>query len=273
MLRELELVTDRDDPRIDDYRNLRDRSLEERDRFVAESEVVLRVLLGRRTHPIRSVLLAQRRVEKLKPLLATLPESAPVLVAAQPVLDAITGFHIHRGVLASAERTRVPSARELVASLPPGPATVVATEGLTNHDNVGSVFRNAAALGADAIFLDAATCDPLYRKAIRVSVGACLIVPYGRTDSLGELIRELHRAAFTVIALTPNEPARAIESYRGTPPRRIALLLGSEGPGLCEATLALADERVRIRQRTSFDSLNVATACGIALHELAQAAR
>jgi tRNA G18 (ribose-2'-O)-methylase SpoU len=226
------------------------------------------VLVRRRTHPIRSVLIAQNRIDKLSSLLSQLPADVPVLTAPQAALDGITGFHVHRGVLAAAVRTPIPRAGEWLHSLPCGRATVIALEGLSNHDNVGSVFRNAAALGTDGICLDMATCDPLYRKAIRVSVGACLVVPYARCQSMAELIPELHRHGFTVVALTPNEPAVDIVSFATRRPDRVALLLGSEGPGLTESTLAAADVRVRIRQRASFDSLNVATACGIALHAL-----
>ena len=261
-------VADLADPRLDDYRNLRDKSLEQRASFVAESEVVLRVLIRRRTHPIRSVLLAESKIAKLAPLTALVPADVPVFAAPQAALDAISGFHIHRGVLASAARTPLPSPETFLAALP-ARATIIALEGLSNHDNIGAVFRNAAALGADGICLDPATCDPLYRKSIRVSVGACLLVPYTRCPSIAELVPLLHAAGFTIVALTPNDPARDITTFRAGRPDRVALLLGSEGPGVTPATLALADERVRIAQRTTFDSLNVATACGIALHELA----
>ncbi len=260
-------VADLADPRLDDYRNLRDKSLASSDRFLAESEVGLRVLIRRRTHPIRSVLVAESKIAKLAPLLALAPAEVPLFAAPQPALDAITGYHIHRGVLASASRTPLPALDAWLAALPPR-ATVIALEGLTNHDNVGAVFRNAAALGADGILLDPATCDPLYRKAVRVSVGACLVVPYTRTPPIAELLPPLRAAGFRILALTPNEPARPIATFRAARPDRVALLLGSEGPGLTESTLSLADDRVRIPQRVAFDSLNVATACAIALHEL-----
>jgi len=263
-------VTSLDEPRLGPYRNVRDRDLANSEVFLAESEVVLRVLIERATHPLRSVLLSRPRAEKLASLLAHVPAEVPIFVAEQPVIDAIAGFHLHRGVMACAARTPLADSAALLAALPPGPATVVVLEGLTNHDNVGAIFRNAAALGAAGILLDAATCDPLYRKAIRVSVGACLVVPYARDTRVADTIVSLKTHGFHVMALTPNEPARDIEEFRRERPDRIALLLGSEGPGLENATLALADDRVRIRQRAGFDSLNVATACGVALHELGQ---
>jgi tRNA G18 (ribose-2'-O)-methylase SpoU len=258
-----------DDPRLDDYRDVRDRDLAARDVFLAESESVLRVLVERGTHPLRSVLLGANRLEKLSPLLGKLPNHVPVFVGEQPVLDALTGFHIHRGVLAAAERTPVPDATRWLERLDAGPATLLVLEGVTNHDNVGSIFRNGAALGATGVVLDARTCDPLYRKAIRVSVGGCLVLPYARGGSVRDLLPSLRAAGFTVAALTPNEPAVDLDDYRHARPDRVALLLGSEGPGLEQETLAEADVRLRIRQRGDFDSLNVATASGIALHALA----
>lgn len=260
-----------DDPRLDDYRNVRDRDLSERKVFLAESEVVLRVLVERRTHPLRSVTIAAAREAKLAPLLERVPCDVPIHVVPQAVLDGVTGFHLHRGVLACAERIAIPDARDWLRHLPPGAATIAVLEGLTNHDNVGSIFRSAAALGATGIVLDDATCDPLYRKAIRVSVGGSLVVPYARCPDVRGLIPDLQAAGFAVWALTPNDPARDITSFRGRRPDRVALLLGSEGPGLEAATLERADERVRVRQRATFDSLNVATACAIALHELTEA--
>jgi len=258
-----------DDPRLEPYRDVRDRDLSARDVFLAESESVLRVLLWRGHHPVRSVLLSDSRAEKLGDLLALVPAGTPIFVGPQDRLDALTGFHIHRGVLACAARVAVPTLPSLLAKLPRGPSTLVVLESLTNHDNLGAIFRNAAALGADAVVLDERCCDPLYRKAIRVSVGACLVVPYARVDGVRPALAALREAGFTTVALTPNEPATDLRDFGTARPDRVALLLGSEGPGLEVDTLGAADVRARIRQRSDFDSLNVATACGIALHELA----
>ena len=143
-------------------------------------------------------------------------------------------------------------------------ATVLGLVGLANHDNVGGVFRNAAAFGADAVLLDETSCDPLYRKAIRVSVGAALITPFSRGGTAGDLVGALAAAAFEVVALSP-AGAEPLASYRRAP--RTALLLGAEGPGLPPALLART-RTVRIGMAAGFDSLNVATASGIALHHV-----
>ncbi|MSP24680.1 MAG: RNA methyltransferase [Myxococcales bacterium] len=261
-------LADADDPRIGDYRELREKNLERREIFLAESASVLRILVERATHPLASVLISKSQCASLEALLMRVPVAVPIYVASQAVLDAVAGFHLHRGVIAAAHRTPVPGVETLLARLSGALSTVVVLEGLTNHDNVGAIFRNAAALGADAVVLDPATCDPLYRKAIRVSVGAALVVPYARTTSIAALLPLLARHGFATFALTPNEPARDLREIRTARPPKLALVLGSEGPGLLPATLALCTERVRIPQRANFDSLNVATACGIALFEL-----
>jgi tRNA G18 (ribose-2'-O)-methylase SpoU len=263
-------VHDPADPRVDDYRSLRDRALARNELFIAESEVVLRVLGATGRYRLRSVLLAAPKLDRLAPLLARLGPALPVLVAAPGLLDGIVGFHIHRGVLAACERRPVPSAEELLASLAPGPRTVVVLEALTNHDNVGGVFRNAAAFGADGVILDPPSCDPLYRKAIRVSVGGTLTVPYARCASVGAVLGALRAAGFTAVALTPCATASDIRAWRppADRPERVALLLGTEGTGLSPAVLAAADVRMRIAMAPGIDSLNVAAAAGIALHEL-----
>jgi tRNA G18 (ribose-2'-O)-methylase SpoU len=259
-----------DDPRLEPYRDVRDRALSSWDVFLAESESVLRVLVRRGHHPLRSLLLLDSRVDKLQNLLELVPPEVPIFVGSQELLDSLTGFHIHRGVLACAERVPVPTLAELLGRFPPGPATLVVLESLTNHDNLGAIFRNAAVLGADGIVLDRRSCDPLYRKSIRVSVGACLVVPYARVESVRPALATLREAGFTTVALTPNEPATDLRDLGAERDERVALLLGSEGPGLEPETMHEADRRARIRQRSDFDSLNVATACGIALHELAR---
>ncbi len=210
------------------------------------------------------MLLAEKRVAGLAEILAALPADAPVHVASQAVLDSIVGFHIHRGILAIGTRAAELDAEALLAGLGPR-ARVVALFGVSNHDNVGGIFRNAAAFGADAVLLDAACCDPLYRKAIRVSVGAALTVPFVRLPEGPDAVALLRRHGFTCLALSPAgaEPLHAL-----VPPPRAALLLGAEGPGLPDAVMALA-RTVSIPMAGKFDSLNVATASGIALHQLA----
>jgi tRNA G18 (ribose-2'-O)-methylase SpoU len=261
-------VTDRDDPRIDAYRFVKERDLAGRhDRFVAEGEIVLKVLLTRSRFPVESLLLAESRVASLAALLPSVPAGVPIYVAGRAVMDAIVGFPIHRGVLAIGRRGPMPTAADLLSALPES-ALAVGLVGLTNHDNVGGIFRNAAAFGADAVLLDDASCDPLYRKAIRVSVGGSLFMPFARVGTAGGMLGHLEEAGFEVLSLTP----AGRETIRGLrPARRTALLLGSEGPGL-PADLLARTRSVAIPMAGSLDSLNVATASGIALHHLVEAA-
>ena len=151
---------------------------------------------------IESLLLAEGRLNGLSDALALLPPEVPVYVANRAVMDAIVGFPIHRGVLAVARRAPLPPAEELLSRMP-GSALVVGLIGLANHDNVGGIFRNAAAFGASAVLLDPETCDPLYRKAIRVSVGGALVVPFTRVPSVDAMVEALQAAAFEIIALSP----------------------------------------------------------------------
>jgi tRNA G18 (ribose-2'-O)-methylase SpoU len=260
------LIDDPDDPRLTDYRAVRERDLVGRDGgFIAEGVVVLEKLVAAARHPLRSVLVAEKRVAALSPLLELLGEAVPVYAAGQAVMDAVVGFHIHRGVLAAGTRAE-PSLDGLLAGLPER-ALVVALSGIANHDNMGGLFRNAAAFGADAVVLDADCCDPLYRKAIRVSVGAALTVPFARGGAPDDLIARLQAAGLDVLALSP---AGQTDLAELTPPDRAAVLFGAEGPGLAPQVLARV-RTVRIAMAAGFDSLNVATASGIVLHRLVSA--
>jgi tRNA G18 (ribose-2'-O)-methylase SpoU len=257
-------IADPADPRIAAYCDIRERDLVGREGlFVAEGEVVLRVLLTRSRHEPVSVFLAEKRLAGLLPLIATAADGMPVYVAPQAVMDGIAGFHLHRGVLGLGRRTPPGSAEALLAGAGPG-AVVLCLIGIANHDNVGGIFRNAAAFGADAVLLDGASCDPLYRKAIRVSVGGTLVVPFARLAPGEELLEILARHGFTAIALSPRGGLQLDAAPRGG---RIAVLLGAEGAGLPPAILARASA-VRIPMTAGFDSLNVATASGIVLHHL-----
>jgi tRNA G18 (ribose-2'-O)-methylase SpoU len=259
-------ISDPDDLRIEPYRAVKERDLLGRQhRFIAEGEVVLRVLLRQSRFKVESLLLAEGRVEGLSDALHLLPPEVPVYVANRQVMDAIVGFPIHRGILAVARRPVLPSFEAFLAGLPEK-ALVVGMIGLANHDNVGGIFRNAAAFGANAILLDQDTCDPLYRKAIRVSVGGALVVPFTRVPSANALVQALEEASFEVIALSPSGEEILSEVQ---PSRRTALLLGAEGPGLPPDLLART-RTVSIPMSGGFDSLNVATTSGIALHHLTQ---
>ncbi|RAK58355.1 RNA methyltransferase [Phenylobacterium hankyongense] len=259
-------VADPDDPRIEGYRAVRERDLAGREGlFVAEGRVVLEKLVRGGRHPLRSVLLAEARVGALEDVLAGLPATVPVYVASQGVMDAIAGFPIHRGILALGERAPR-AAQALLAGLPPQ-ALVVGLCAIANHDNMGGLFRNAAAFGADAVLLDADCCDPLYRKAIRVSVGAALTTPFAQLDRGTDLVQALAGAGFEVVALSPQGETE-LRAWR--PAARTAVLFGAEGPGLAPQVLART-RTVGIAMAGGFDSLNVATTSGIVLHHLAAA--
>lgn len=257
-------ITDPDDPRIEPYRAVRERDLVGRQhRFIAEGEVVLRVLLKQPRFDIESLLLAENRIDSLSDALENLPPDVPVYTANRQVMDAIVGFPIHRGILAVARRAPLPPVEDFLATLPQE-ALVVGLVGLSNHDNVGGIFRNAAAFGAQGILLDQESCDPLYRKAVRVSVGGALVVPFTRAASADAMVRALQAASFEILALSP--AGQEILS-QVKPARRTALLLGAEGPGLPPDLLART-RTVSIPMSGGFDSLNVATTSGIALHHL-----
>lgn len=265
---DLHPIHDPDDPRVHAFRDIRERDLTRADGFVAEGEVVLRALARSALARPVSLLLLDSRVATLADVIATLPADVPVHVASRAVLDRIVGFPIHRGVLALGRRHASPDAETLLAGLP-SRAVVVVLVGIANHDNMGGIFRNAAGFGADAVLLDPTSCDPLYRKAIRVSVGASLLVPFARAGSADELPALLARHDFEAVALSP-AGTQDLVAYR--PGGRTALLFGAEGPGLPSDLLARA-RTVRIAMAGGFDSLNVATTSGIVLHHVANAAR
>ncbi len=236
--------------------------------FVAEGEVVLRVLTRSTLAEPVSVLIAEKRQAALSEIIDALPAETPVYLATQAAMDAVVGFPIHRGVLALGRHAPLPSATELLASLP-AEALVLVLCGIANHDNVGGLFRNAAAFGADAVLLDADCCDPLYRKAIRVSVGAALTMAFARLGRDEDLVGALAGAGFQALALSPRGETRLADLPR---PPRAAVLLGAEGPGLADDLLARS-RTIAIPMATGFDSLNVATTAGIVLHHLRFAAR
>ena len=264
-----QLITDPDDPRIAAYRDIRERDLVGRQGlFVAEGEVVLHHLVrSDRVEPL-SVLVAEKRLVGLAEVLSPLPETVPVYAAAQGVMDTLVGFPIHRGILALGRRRAEPTGAELLAGLPPR-ALVLGLHGIANHDNMGALFRNAAAFGVAAVLLDATGCDPLYRKAIRVSVGAALTTPFARLGPEEDMITLMQAHGVTPLALSPSGDVQLSALLR---PTRPGLILGAEGPGLPRSLM----DRVRtvsIPMATGFDSLNVAVTAGIVLHHLAFAAQ
>lgn len=258
-------IDDIGDPRIEAYRDIRERDLVGRaGLFVAEGKVVVEKLANSATHRPLSLLIASKRVAALEPLVSRLAPDVPVYVATQPVIDAIAGFPLHRGILAIGRRSAAPTADDLLAASGEN-ATVLVLFGIANHDNMGGIFRNAAAFGVNAVLLDADCCDPLYRKAIRVSVGATLLVPFARMARQESPVDLLERHAFGPVALSP-AGACLITHWRPAP--RSAVLLGAEGPGL-SADLLRHTQSIRIAMMSGFDSLNVATTSGIVLHHIA----
>jgi tRNA G18 (ribose-2'-O)-methylase SpoU len=258
-----------EDPRVAAFRDIRERDLTGREGlFIAEGEVVLRVLASPQSLcRTRAVLLAENRVEGLRDALEGLPEGTPVHVAGQGALDAVAGFHLHRGILALGEKPPARPLADLIAGFGER-ALVVLACGIGNHDNMGGIFRAAAAFGADAVLLDARCCDPFYRKAIRVSVGAALRTPMATGLDAVEAVESLKAAGFAVMAMTPWAEVTLERAPRHD---RIAIVLGAEGPGL-PAELIARCEPVGICMSGGFDSLNVATAGAIALHHFAREA-
>lgn len=256
-------ITDRGDPRIAPFIGVRERDLTGGvdGRFIVEGKVPLSILLTRSRFAVDSLFLGESRLAPLADILDHVPDGVPIYTAPQELMDEIAGFPIHRGILACA-RKAAPLKLDTLLSEPPGPTRVLVLNQLSNHDNVGAAFRNAAAFGARAILLDEQSCDPLYRKAIRVSSGSALWLPFHHGGTGAEHIHALKTAGFTVWAMTPRADAAPLKSL--DIPDKLAILLGAEGPGLPDALIDAA-QPVRIPMQTGFDSVNVATAGAIAL--------
>jgi len=244
---------------------LRDRGL-----FVAEGRLVVRRLLRETSFSVRSLLVTEAALRGLRDVLeAGVAASIPIYVADVERMRAVTGFNFHRGCLALAERPRERSLDAVVRAAP-SPQRFVILERVGNADNVGAVFRNAAAFDA-AVLLGPGCCDPLYRKAIRVSMGASLTTPWTRVDPWPDRLQELRARAMRLIALTPRRDADDIAAVADRALRdNVGLLLGCEGEGLSSEVTALADVRARIPMKSGLDSLNVATAAAIALYRLCE---
>jgi tRNA G18 (ribose-2'-O)-methylase SpoU len=254
------------DPRIAEYASLTDPELiRSRGLFVAEGRLVVTRVLRDPRYAVRSLLLSDAALRALGPCLDGLAPAVPVYLAPAADFGRITGVNVHRGCLALVERPPALGPADLVAVA----RTIVVLEAVANADNVGSVFRNALALGGDGILLSPTCCDPLYRKAIRTSMGAVLSLPFARVDPWPDGLEALAARGFTVAALTPHGSAMSIEAFAAArPPGRLALLLGAEGSGLTTAATGRAAYLVRIPMREGVDSLNLAVAAAIALHRL-----
>lgn len=274
------------DPRIEPYRNQKDAWLKaphnpdasksDKDQpskdplFITEGSLVLEHHIRSR-YPLHSILIDESKVESHAQLLSEVPHEVPIYTAPRPILDQITGYPIHRGLLAAGLRIQQPKLDDLLQSA----RALVILEDLANHDNLGSVFRSTAALaGADVpIILSPRCCDPLYRKSLRVSMGHALTIPYIHIQDQSDWIpslKQVQNAGFTLLALTPSSDAQDINNLAQNPPSetKIALLLGAEGPGLSPQALNAADKKVQIPLVKSADSLNIAVAAAVALHRL-----
>jgi tRNA G18 (ribose-2'-O)-methylase SpoU len=272
-----ELVTDAEDPRLADYARLTDMELRTslesvQGLFIAEGTKVIgrAVAAG---YPVRSMLVAERRLGDLPALLPRLAApGAPVYVVPDETAKRLTGYRIHRGALASLHRKPLPETAALAAAA----RRVIVLEDLVDHANVGAIFRCAAALGVDAVFLSPRCADPLYRRAVKVSMGAVFAIPYARMTGWYDGLAGLRTAGFRLLALTPDRAAAPIGA--AVTGQRTALLLGTEGDGLSSRWLNEADQAVRIPMHpgalaTGVDSLNVVAAAAIACHVLVGADR
>jgi tRNA G18 (ribose-2'-O)-methylase SpoU len=242
----VESIESLDDPRVADYRNVRDADLRAASgAFLAEGRLNVERLLASPRYRARSVFVTDAALRGIEDSLARLGDETPVYLASQTLMNRVVGYRMHRGCLAAGERGGEPALESLLEGLAPGPRCVLVLEDVSNPDNVGSIFRNALAFGADAAVLTAPCADPLYRKAIRVSMGATLRIPFARTPDAAAALRALHARGFTSVALSARRDAQT----------------------LC----ALATRCVTIPMAEGIDSLNVATAAAIALYQLFQA--
>jgi tRNA G18 (ribose-2'-O)-methylase SpoU len=262
-----ELITDPDDPRLADYRALTDVDLRTRFEaphglFIAEGDLVLRraVAAGYRA---RSILVETKRLAQV----SDLESAGPLFHGNEQVLERLTGFHVHRGVLASFHRRPLPTTDEVIT----GARRLVILEDVNNHTNVGAIFRGAAGLGMDAVLLSPSCADPLYRRSVRVSMGEVFAVPYARLDPWPGGLAAVAGAGFTLLALTPAPDAVPIQALTDEQRARPALVLGAEGAGLSPAAIRAASARVVIPMRRGVDSLNVAAAAAVAFWELDRA--
>jgi tRNA G18 (ribose-2'-O)-methylase SpoU len=267
------VVDDANDPRLADYVRLREVSLRklletERGLFIAEGERVIRRAIEAGYRP-RSFLLAERWLAGLADVTDRWPD-APVYLVSEQLAEIVSGFHVHRGALASLHREQRHSAADLLAL-----HRLVVLEDIVDHTNIGAILRNAAGLGWDGALLAPRAADPLYRRSIKVSMGAVFSLPWARLTDWADAPALLRRSGFRTIALTPAADAVDLEEARRSVvgADRIAILLGAEGPGLTPEALAAADLRVRIPMATGVDSLNVATAAAVAFHEVTRSVR
>ncbi len=260
-----------DDERLVDYRDLTDVALRSRREpeegiYIAESLKVLeRALLA--GHRPLSVLTTEHWLQQLHTLVDRHPDlcaDLPIYLGSDSVVEGITGFHVHRGTLASIARPHLQSVRELVR----GARRVVVLENIVDHTNVGAVFRSVAGLGADAVIVSQSCADPLYRRSVRVSMGTVLQVPWTRAGGWSELVADLADEGFGLVALSLSPESSPLDRFILQAPDKIALLLGTEGEGLSAEAIRSADHVVSIPMSGAVDSLNVAAASAVAMWAL-----
>ncbi|MGI9595549.1 MAG: TrmH family RNA methyltransferase [Acidimicrobiales bacterium] len=265
-------VDDPEDSRIWVFQGLRDHVLRRRREqpdgdmagvFVAEGDIVVERAL-RAGYQLQCLLVDAKRT---KPLPDAIDQAVPVYAAGPEVLQRITGYHLHRGVLACFKRRELLSFDDAVA----GSRTVAVIEGVNNPTNLGVILRCAVALGVDSYFIDPTCCDPLYRRCGRVSMGESFATPYARLPAFPDGLAPLRAAGFELLALTPDPNAVPLNELRFAADQAVALLLGAEGPGLTEATMAACDRRVKIPMSGTTDSINVGSAAAVAFYAVAQA--
>lgn len=260
-------ITSLEHPGLDDYARLTDVALRRLIEpagglYMAESEKVVRRALDA-GHAPRSMLLQEKFLPQAESLLADWPE-VPVFVGSEELLAELTGYRMHRGVLAAMHRPELPDPREVLSTA----RTVLVLEDVVDHTNVGAAFRNAAGLGADAVLVTERCADPLYRRSVRVSMGTVLQIPWTRLPAWPEARELFAECSFETAALALDDSAVPLRDYAASRPERVALLLGTEGDGLSRAALRAADRTVVIPMQHGVDSLNVAATSAVALYAL-----
>ena len=268
-------ITDPDDPRVDDFRDLN--SVDRRPDLptgkglvIAEGVLVVRRMLASRFAP-HAMLGTDRRLAELADDLSVASPCLDMTCyrATAEVMADVVGFHLNRGVLAAARRPVELSVSEVLE----GARTIAVLEGVNDHENLGSIFRNAAGLGVDGVVFGAGCADPLYRRSVRVSMGHALLVPFARAARWPADLELLREEDFRLLAMTPNRRAVSLaEAMTGLAGDKVAVLVGAEGPGLTETVMRVSDARVRVPMSRGTDSLNVATAAALAFYERVRSA-
>ncbi|MEV7241255.1 RNA methyltransferase [Streptomyces sp. NPDC093248] len=265
---ELITIEDPDDPRLRDYTGLTDVELRRRREpaeglFIAEGEKVVRRARDA-GYEMRSMLLSAKWIDAMRDVIDD--TRAPVYAVTPDLAERVTGYHVHRGALASMQRKPLPTTAELLRNA----RRVVVMEAVNDHTNIGAIFRSAAALGMDAVLLSPDCADPLYRRSVKVSMGAVFSVPYARLETWPKGLDPVREAGFALLALTPEAKARTLDEVAPHRMDQVALMLGAEGDGLSAKALAAADERVRIPMAHGVDSLNVGAAAAVAFYATRQ---